>query len=52
MTKRASPRLFVYAALVALGSIAGIATRRVDVFVLTTPFVLFLLVGLAPVAQS
>jgi uncharacterized protein (DUF58 family) len=47
VTKRASPRLFVYAALVALGSIAGIATRRVDVFVLTTPFVLFLLVGLA-----
>jgi uncharacterized protein (DUF58 family) len=47
VTKRASPRLFVYATLVALGSIAGLATRRVDLFVLMTPFVIFLLVGLA-----
>jgi uncharacterized protein (DUF58 family) len=44
---QASPRLFVYAALVALGSVAGLATRRVDVFVLTAPFVAYLLVGLA-----
>ena len=47
MTRQASPRLFVYVALVALGSVAGLATRRVDVFVLTAPFVAYLLVGLA-----
>jgi uncharacterized protein (DUF58 family) len=47
VTKKASPRLFVYASLVALGLIAGLATRRVDLFVFTTPFVIFLLVGLA-----
>ena len=47
MTKRASPRLYVYASLVALGLIAGLATRRVDLFVYTTPFVILLLVGLA-----
>jgi uncharacterized protein (DUF58 family) len=47
VTKRVAPRLVVYAILVALGSIAGIATRRVDAFVLMAPFVLILLVGLA-----
>ncbi|HUP73864.1 MAG TPA: DUF58 domain-containing protein [Acidimicrobiales bacterium] len=47
MTKRASPRLFVYATLVALGLISGLVTQRVDLFVYTTPFVILLLVGLA-----
>ncbi|MEO8692461.1 MAG: DUF58 domain-containing protein [Acidimicrobiales bacterium] len=47
MTKTASPRLFVYATLVALGLVAGLTTRRVDLFVFTTPFLIFLLVALA-----
>ena len=47
VTKKASPRLFIYATLIAVGLIAGLTTRRVDLFVFTTPFVIFLLVGLA-----
>ena len=47
VTKHAAPRLYVFAALVALASIGGIASRRVDVFVLMSPFVAYLLVGLA-----
>lgn len=47
MTSSASPRLVVYAVLVAAASVGGLAARRVDLFVLATPFVIYLLVGLA-----
>jgi uncharacterized protein (DUF58 family) len=47
VTKRTTPRLFVHAALMAVGVVAGLATGRVDLFVYAAPFAAFVLIGLA-----
>lgn len=47
MIRRASPRLFAYVSLASVGLVVGLATQRTDILVLATPFVVFVLVGLA-----
>jgi uncharacterized protein (DUF58 family) len=46
MTRRASPRLEGYAALVAIGLVAALAVRRPELAVLAAPFALLLAIGI------
>lgn len=51
MTRTASPRLASYAALAAIGLLAGLASGRAEPVALAAPFALFVVLGLAASAE-